>query len=221
MEGHLRLSFAGTVKDVTRGRRAHQVGARSEFAQRNLHRRHANWSGTGYEQHTRYQDARAGRRPRRSRATTGWTTTASPTWAGSYWNLPTEALYEEIVFRREARITQRRRRSSVNTGKHTARSANDKFVVREPSTEEHIWWGEYNRPFSAGQVQRALHPACRDSCRDATCSSRTATPARTPNYRMPVRIVTELAWHSPVRPEHVHPAEDATRSTAATCRTSP
>jgi len=65
----------------------------------------------------------------------------------AYWNLPTEALYEEIAFRREARIA-RSGPIVVNTGKHTGRSANDKFVVKEGTTDEHIWWGEYNRPFS-------------------------------------------------------------------------
>ena len=60
-----------------------------------------------------------------------------------YWNLPTEALYEEIAFRGEARIT-RQGPIAAFTGKHTARSAGDKFVVREASTEERIWWGEYN-----------------------------------------------------------------------------
>ena len=65
----------------------------------------------------------------------------------AYWNLPSEALYEEIAFRGEGRISQLGP-LVVHTGKHTARSANDKFIVREPSTEEHIWWGEYNRPFS-------------------------------------------------------------------------
>jgi phosphoenolpyruvate carboxykinase (ATP) len=67
---------------------------------------------------------------------------------GVYWNLPAEALYEEIVFRREGSIT-RDGAVVMNTGKHTARSANDKFVVREPSTEGHVWWGQYNRPFAA------------------------------------------------------------------------
>ncbi|MFZ5541329.1 MAG: phosphoenolpyruvate carboxykinase (ATP), partial [Pseudomonadota bacterium] len=36
----------------------------------------------------------------------------------------------------------------VHTGLHTARSATDKFIVREPSTEGHVWWGQYNRPFA-------------------------------------------------------------------------
>lgn len=65
----------------------------------------------------------------------------------AYWNLPTEALYEEITFRKEARITKLGP-IVANTGKHTARSANDKFIVKEPTTDSNIWWGEYNRPFN-------------------------------------------------------------------------
>ena len=34
----------------------------------------------------------------------------------------------------------------VDSIPNTARAAQDKFVVREPSTEDKIWWGEYNRP---------------------------------------------------------------------------
>ena len=64
-----------------------------------------------------------------------------------YWNLPDEALYEEIVFRNEGRITKQGP-IVVNTGKHSARAANDKFVVKEESTEKNIWWGEYNRPIT-------------------------------------------------------------------------
>ena len=45
-----------------------------------------------------------------------------------YWNLPTEALYEEIIFRSEGKIT-REGPVTVNTGKHTARAANDKAIV--------------------------------------------------------------------------------------------
>jgi phosphoenolpyruvate carboxykinase (ATP) len=64
----------------------------------------------------------------------------------TYWNLPPESLYEEITFRGEGHITHQGA-IAVSSGKHTARAANDKFIVREPSTEEDIWWGEYNRPY--------------------------------------------------------------------------
>jgi phosphoenolpyruvate carboxykinase (ATP) len=111
-----------------------------------------------------------------------------------YWNLPTEALYEEVAFRREGRIA-RMGPLVVHTGKHTGRSAGDKFVVREGSTEDHVWWGEYNRPFSperfhelVGRLQGYLQG------RDLFVQDCFA--GADPNYRMPVRIVTEHAWHS-------------------------
>ncbi|MGC9996664.1 MAG: phosphoenolpyruvate carboxykinase (ATP), partial [Terriglobia bacterium] len=62
-----------------------------------------------------------------------------------YWNLPTPALYEESVFRSEGRLTHLGP-LAVSTGKHTARAAADKFVVREQTTEDKVWWGQYNRP---------------------------------------------------------------------------
>jgi phosphoenolpyruvate carboxykinase (ATP) len=111
-----------------------------------------------------------------------------------YWNLPTEALYEEAIFRNEAKITELGP-LVVNTGKHTARAANDKFITREPTTEGHIWWGQYNRPYSSekfaelfSRVQGFLQG--RDIFVQDCCAG--ADPA----YRLPVRIITELAWHS-------------------------
>ena len=64
-----------------------------------------------------------------------------------YWNLPEPALYEEAVFRREGHIAAEGP-FVVGTGKHTARAAPDKFVTREATSEEKVWWGEHNRPFT-------------------------------------------------------------------------
>ena len=76
----------------------------------------------------------------------------------SYWNLPSEALYEEISFRGEARITHLGP-VVANTGKHTARAASDKYIVKEPTTEDKIWWGQYNKPFSTDKFD-AFTIAC-------------------------------------------------------------
>jgi phosphoenolpyruvate carboxykinase (ATP) len=112
----------------------------------------------------------------------------------AYWNLPTEALYEEIAFRREARISQMGP-VVVNTGKHTARSATDKFVVREPSTEGHIWWGEYNRPFSSEKFND-LFNRVQGFLQGRDVFVQDCYAGADPSYRMPIRVVTELAWHS-------------------------
>ena len=64
-----------------------------------------------------------------------------------YWNLSTPALYEEVVRRREGLVAHLGP-LVVRTGHHTGRSPNDKFLVKEPTSEEHIWWGKVNRPFA-------------------------------------------------------------------------
>jgi phosphoenolpyruvate carboxykinase (ATP) len=111
-----------------------------------------------------------------------------------YWNLPNEALYEEIIFRNEAKITQMGP-LIANTGKHTGRSASDKFVVREPTTEEHVWWGQYNRPFAADKFDD-LFNRMQGFFQGKDVFVQDCYVGADPEYRMPVRIVTEMAWHS-------------------------
>ncbi len=112
----------------------------------------------------------------------------------AYWNLPTEALYEEISFRREARITSKGP-IVANTGRHTARSANDKVIVREGTTEEKIWWGEYNRPFSPDKFND-LYNRLLGFLQGRDVFVQDCFAGADPEYQMPIRIVTELAWHS-------------------------
>ena len=56
-----------------------------------------------------------------------------------YWNLTTPALYEQIVRRREG-VVAHLGPLIVRTGAFTGRSPDDKFTVKEPSTEEFISW---------------------------------------------------------------------------------
>jgi phosphoenolpyruvate carboxykinase (ATP) len=110
-----------------------------------------------------------------------------------YWNLPTEALYEEIVFRNEGKISHLGP-ILVNTGKHTARAASDKFIVREPTTEEHIWWGQYNRPFSSEKFDE-LYARLQGFLQGRDIFVQDCFGGADPDYRLPVRIITEQAWH--------------------------
>jgi phosphoenolpyruvate carboxykinase (ATP) len=111
-----------------------------------------------------------------------------------YWNPPVEALYEEAIFRREGRMTVQGP-LVVNTGKHTARAAADKFVVKEPSTEDHIWWGQYNRPFAADKFNELLG-RLQGFFQGRDAFVQDCYVGADPEYRMPVRIITEYAWHS-------------------------
>jgi phosphoenolpyruvate carboxykinase (ATP) len=111
-----------------------------------------------------------------------------------YWNLPTASLYEEAVFRGEARISHLGP-VVVTTGKHTARAAADKFVVREHSTESHVWWGEYNRPFTPEKFS-ALLTRMQGFLQGRDVFVQDCYAGADPEYRMPIRIITEKAWHS-------------------------
>ena len=111
-----------------------------------------------------------------------------------YWNLPTEALYEEAIFRGEGKITQLGP-FVTSTGKHTARAANDKVIVREPTTDGHIWWGQYNRPYSTEKFND-LFNRVQGFLQGRDLFVQDCYAGADPNYRLPVRIATEYAWHS-------------------------
>jgi phosphoenolpyruvate carboxykinase (ATP) len=112
----------------------------------------------------------------------------------TYWNLPPSALYEEIVFRKEGRIAYAGP-VIVSTGRHTARAAADKFIVREETTEEHIWWGEHNRPFSPEKFTSLLSRV-QAYLQDEELFVQDVYAGADADYRLRVRVITELAWHS-------------------------
>ncbi|GAG47145.1 unnamed protein product, partial [marine sediment metagenome] len=64
-----------------------------------------------------------------------------------YWNLTTPALYEQIIRRREGVISHSGP-VIMRTGAFTGRSPNDKFIVKELSSESEISWGDVNVPFT-------------------------------------------------------------------------
>ncbi|NUQ84439.1 MAG: phosphoenolpyruvate carboxykinase (ATP) [Anaerolineales bacterium] len=112
----------------------------------------------------------------------------------AYWNLATEALYEEAVFRGEG-VTSRGGPFIAHTGKHTARSANDKFVVRHTDSENNIWWGVYNRPFEIEKFD-ALYVRLLGYLQGRDVFVQDVYAGADENYRLPVRFVTEHAWHA-------------------------
>ncbi|HOK47912.1 MAG TPA: phosphoenolpyruvate carboxykinase (ATP), partial [Bryobacteraceae bacterium] len=111
-----------------------------------------------------------------------------------YWNLPTPALYEEAVFRGEGVIAHCGP-FVVNTGKHTARAAADKYIVREQTTEDKVWWGQYNRPFTPEKFS-ALLTRLQGFLQGRDIFVQDCYAGADQDVRMPIRIITEKAWHS-------------------------
>lgn len=82
----------------------------------------------------------------------------------------------------------------VTTGKHTGRSPLDKFVVRDPSVEDSIWW-ENNKPMSPENFA-VLKADMLEHVKGSEMFVQDLYGGADPEYRLNVRLVTELAWHN-------------------------
>jgi phosphoenolpyruvate carboxykinase (ATP) len=111
-----------------------------------------------------------------------------------YWNLPTGALYEEAVFRGEGKVAHEGP-LVVLTGKHTGRSAADKYIVREQKTEDHVWWGEYNRPYNPENFN-ALLARMQAFFQGRDVFVQDLFAGADPANALPIRIITERAFSS-------------------------
>ena len=113
--------------------------------------------------------------------------------ASVYWNLSTAALYEEAVARREG-IVAVDGPIVCRTGAHTGRSPGDRFLVDEPSSSANIAWGEVNRPIAPDRFA-AVHQAVIEHLRGKDLFVQDCYAGANPAYRLPLRVVTERAWH--------------------------
>lgn len=111
-----------------------------------------------------------------------------------YWTLCTPALVERIISRREGFVAHEGP-VVVRTGDHTGRAANDKFIVRNGEGADKIWWGEINRPFPQEKFdQLYMRMTAYFQGRDVFVQDTTA--ANHPLYQLPIRVVTQNAWHN-------------------------
>ncbi len=108
------------------------------------------------------------------------------------WNLSAAALYEEVIRRQEGLIAEGGA-LSVRTGQYTGRSPNDRFIVKEPSSEKQIGWGAVNKPFDAGAFDR-LKARVLAHLDGKDLFVQDCAVGADPAYRLPVRVVTEFAW---------------------------
>nr|WP_281501579.1 phosphoenolpyruvate carboxykinase [Kordiimonas laminariae] len=111
-----------------------------------------------------------------------------------FWNLGTEALYEEAISRGEGKMAKGGA-LVVKTGKHTGRSANDKFTVRDEHTENTVDWGKVNRPMTSEQFD-TLHEAFLEHIKGKDVFVQDLWGGSDPENRVAVRTIGEYAWHS-------------------------
>lgn len=101
-------------------------------------------------------------------------------------------LIEQAISRREGRLTATGA-LAVQTGVHTGRSPRDKFVVRQGEFANEIWWGGVNQPMAAEAFARLHADLVAHLARGDRFRVDMAIGAD-PEYRQPVRLVTESAW---------------------------
>lgn len=111
-----------------------------------------------------------------------------------YLNLSVATLVEHAIRRGEALLASNGA-LVVRTGHYTGRSPKDKYVVVRPECESHIDWGVVNQPMDAEKFERLLarvtaylanRPLFVQDC----------FAGANPRYRLPVRVITEYAWHN-------------------------
>ena len=108
-------------------------------------------------------------------------------------NLSPAALYEHAIRRDEAVIVSSGA-LTAETGKHTGRSPKDKFFVKEPTSQDAIWW-QANQPIAPAKFEGLLEKM-REFCASHEVFTQDVFACADPRRRLRVRVVTELAWHS-------------------------
>jgi len=111
-----------------------------------------------------------------------------------YRNLTTPALYEHAIRREEGHLSHLGP-LVVSTGQHTGRSPNDKFTVKEPTSEKNIWWGKVNVSFDKDRFE-SLHQRVLAYYEGKDVFVQDCYAGADPEYRLSVRVVTETAWHN-------------------------
>src|SRR5262249_43787698 len=113
--------------------------------------------------------------------------------AAVHWNLEVPELYEIAVKRGEG-LVAKDGPLVVATGQHTGRSAQDKFVVRDANSETVVWW-DNNKAITPEHFAR-IWEAMTAYAQGRELFVQDLYGGADLDHRLPVRVVTEYAWHS-------------------------
>ncbi|WP_150531667.1 phosphoenolpyruvate carboxykinase (ATP), partial [Staphylococcus aureus] len=117
------------------------------------------------------------------------------TGADIIWNLETAPLVEHAVRRGEGKLAKDGPLVAT-TGKHTGRSAKDKFIVRDATTEDNVWWGNVNKGMSPEHFAALKADFLAELAGRDTLFVQDLYGGSQPEHRVNVRVINELAWHN-------------------------
>jgi phosphoenolpyruvate carboxykinase (ATP) len=132
------------------------------------------------------------------------------------WNPSVPTLYEHTVRRGDGELAEGGP-LVVSTGVHTGRAPKDKYVVREPGSEDRVWWGAVNQPmepetFASLRERLAAHLAGREIfVIDAFAGAH-------PDHRLALRVITDSPWHALfARDLFIDPTDEELRAHVPEC----
>ncbi len=117
------------------------------------------------------------------------------TQASQYWNLGTAPLVEASLANGEG-ILAKDGPLVVQTGKHTGRSAKDKFIVKDAETENTVWWGATNVPMTPEHFANLKEDFFKALGEKDKLYIVDLFGGSQPEHRVRVRIINEFAWHN-------------------------
>ncbi len=124
------------------------------------------------------------------------------------WNMTTAPLVERSLQRGEGHLAKDGP-LVVATGRHTGRSAKDKFIVRDGETEDTVWWGTVNVPMTPDHFAALKQDFFKALGERETLFVQDLYGGSQPDHRVRVRVINELAWHNLfIRTMLVRPGDD-------------
>ena len=87
---------------------------------------------------------------------------------------------------------------AVDTGKFTGRSAKDKYIVEDATTQDTVWWekdGSTNKPMSE-DTWKELKALCTKQLSNKKLYVMDGFCGANADTRIPVRLITEVAWQA-------------------------
>jgi len=111
-----------------------------------------------------------------------------------YRNLGPARLVEHAIERREGRLAANGA-LVVHTGQFTGRSPKDKFLVRDEVTDRTVHWGAVNQAMSESHFD-ALVSRLDGFWQGSEVYLQDCFVGADPEHGLPIRVVTQLAWHS-------------------------
>lgn len=109
-----------------------------------------------------------------------------------FWNLTPAELIEDSIILGEGMLTDTGA-LAIETGEFTGRSPKDRYIVRDEITENAVWWGDINIGFSPEKFD-ALYNRMKAYLNEKDVYVRDAYACADEQYRMNIRVVTELPW---------------------------